>query len=338
PILDEHERTIGVYGRKINDNLRSGTAYHLYLPGPHRGIWNPQALTQDEVILCESILDALTFWVHGFRNVTTSYGVNGFTDELFQAFLDHGVRLVYIAYDRDDAGDKAALTLADRLLEAGLDCYRVLFPRGMDANEYALKVAPAEKSLRLMVQSAEWLGNGRPKKVARPQDHEAELVVFPESSDLPEETEPAETVQSEPPAISEEPAAQLPSLAAQEEIIEKSVPSKQSKSTIPATIKGEFIELTFADRVYRVLGLNKNLAYGVMKVNIRIMIGEKYHVDTLDMYSFRSRTCFIQSAAHEVGVPEDTIKADIGILLLKLEELQEEHIKKPCSPKRKRSA
>ena len=30
--------------------------------------------------LCESIIDALTLYYAGFRNVTCSYGVNGFTD------------------------------------------------------------------------------------------------------------------------------------------------------------------------------------------------------------------------------------------------------------------
>ena len=28
----------------------------------------------------------------------------------------------------------------------GIECYRILFPKGMDANEYALKVTPAAKS------------------------------------------------------------------------------------------------------------------------------------------------------------------------------------------------
>ena len=37
-------------------------------------------------------------------------------------------------------------------------CARVLFPRGMDANEYALKVAPAAKGLQVLLNRAEWLG------------------------------------------------------------------------------------------------------------------------------------------------------------------------------------
>jgi DNA primase len=54
----------------------------LYLPGPHRGLWNPACLGSREVILCEALIDALTFWTHGFRNVTTAYGVEGFTEEI----------------------------------------------------------------------------------------------------------------------------------------------------------------------------------------------------------------------------------------------------------------
>jgi len=30
-----------------------------------------------EIILCESLIDALTFWCAGFRNVTASYGIEG---------------------------------------------------------------------------------------------------------------------------------------------------------------------------------------------------------------------------------------------------------------------
>ncbi|MFC1853867.1 toprim domain-containing protein, partial [candidate division CSSED10-310 bacterium] len=140
PVMDKQGVITEVYGRKIIDRLRPGTPFHLYLPGPHKGIWNPQAFISAEIILCESLIDALSFWVNGFRNVTAGYGIAGFTDELFQALIDHQVRKVFIAYDRDDAGDKAAVDLAKRLMEAGIDCFRLNFPRNMDANEYAVKV------------------------------------------------------------------------------------------------------------------------------------------------------------------------------------------------------
>ena len=74
-----------MYGRKITKNLRKGTPLHLYLPGPHRGIFNETTLEQREIILCESLIDALTFFRYGMEAVTTIYGTEGFTDELFEA-------------------------------------------------------------------------------------------------------------------------------------------------------------------------------------------------------------------------------------------------------------
>jgi len=102
-----------VYGRKIRSDLRKGTPKHTYLPNDHLGVFNPQGLVGvDEIILCESIIDALTFWVHGFRHVTCSYGVNGFTDDILQALIDNKIKRVLIAYDRDEAGNRAAEKLA----------------------------------------------------------------------------------------------------------------------------------------------------------------------------------------------------------------------------------
>jgi DNA primase len=71
---------------------------------------------------------------------------------------------VLIAYDRDEAGDRAAEKLSRQLMAEGLDCYRIQFPKGMDANEYALKVTPAAKSLGLVIRKAQWLGKGPPPR------------------------------------------------------------------------------------------------------------------------------------------------------------------------------
>ena len=80
PIFDEAGRVTELYGRKITPGLRAGTPRHLYLPGPHRGVWNVEALqVSREIILCESLLDALTFWCAGFRHVTAAYGTAGVT-------------------------------------------------------------------------------------------------------------------------------------------------------------------------------------------------------------------------------------------------------------------
>jgi DNA primase len=158
PIIDRDGEVVGMYGRKIRDDLRAGTAYHLYLPGPHRGIWNPQALAESkEIILCEALIDALTFWCGGLRNVTSAYGVNGLTEEMFEAMKACGTSRIYIAYDRDEAGDRAAIDLAQRLAGENIGAFRLLFPHGMDANDYARKVTPPSQSLPVLIRGAEWI-------------------------------------------------------------------------------------------------------------------------------------------------------------------------------------
>ena len=96
PIFDENDLVTEVYGRKIRDDLREGTAYHLYLPGSHKGVFNIQAIkASQEIILCEALIDAMTFWVAGFKNVTSSYGIEGFTSDHFQAFQMYGIKKVW---------------------------------------------------------------------------------------------------------------------------------------------------------------------------------------------------------------------------------------------------
>ena len=124
PVLDSERHTSEMYGRKIIDNLRAGTPKHLYLPGPHKGVWNLDGLKDcgGEVILCEALIDAATFWCAGHRNVTAAYGVEGFTTDHLAAFKSHGIARVVIAFDRDEAGERGAGKIAAQLMAAGIGC------------------------------------------------------------------------------------------------------------------------------------------------------------------------------------------------------------------------
>ena len=83
-------------------------------------------------------------------------GVNGFIEDHKAAFAKHGVKNVWIAYDRDDAGDAAAEKLKVELAAMGIGSHRVLFPKGMDANEYGLRVQPPSQSFAVLLNGAEW--------------------------------------------------------------------------------------------------------------------------------------------------------------------------------------
>ena len=303
PVLGPAGEVLEIYGRKLHDNLRSGTPKHLYLPGPHRGVWNAAGLSESrEVILCEALLDALTFWAAGYRNVTAAYGTQGFTADHLAAFRAAGVERVLIAYDRDAAGDRAAAALAERLRAEGFACWRILFPHGLDANAYALKFTPATQSLGGLIRKAEWLGEG--KAPAR--------EILP-SSPPPSLAAPAPQAPLSPP---------LPAAA---------VPEGAREGT--ATISESELVMSFADRRYRVRGLSRSLTYDVLKINLLASRGESFHVDTLDLSHARARASFHTQAALELGLAEDVIKADLARLLLQLEQVQEAAIQQARAPK-----
>jgi DNA primase len=334
PVLDEAGNVTEVYGRKIRDDLRPGTPKHLYLPGPHRGVWNLPGLmaSTGEIILTEALIDAITFWCAGYRNVTACYGVEGFTDDHLAAFRQHGVERVLIAFDRDAAGERGAGRIAEILMAAGIACYRIELPNGLDANAYALKVTPASKSLGLLIRSATWLGQGQaPKRtpqvpVVEATEPAARLAptaseaAAPVSSSLA--AEGAAKAEISPPA---EPSAPKPPLPASR------VPAVAEE--IDADVREAEIVIGFADRRWRMRGLARNLSYDVLKVNLLASQGDRFHVDTLDLYNARARASFLTQASLELQLPEGILKTDLGRVLLKLEELQDAAIRKTLEPK-----
>ncbi len=109
----------------------------------------------------------------------------------------------------------------------------------------------------------------------------------------------------------------------------------------PAEVNGAEIVITLGDqgdRRYRVRGLEKNLGFDAMKVNVLASRGDAFHVDTLDLYAARNRKLFISEVARELGADENTIKTDLGRVLLKLEELQEAQVNEALKPKDKTPA
>ncbi len=358
PVFDESGRVMEIYGRKITRALKKRVPRHLYLPGPHRGVWNWQALEESkEVILTESLIDALTFWCAGFQNVTAAYGVNGLTEDHLAAFRRHGTERVLLAFDRDDAGERATAKAAGRLAGEGIACFRVHFPRGMDANEYALKVEPARKSLGLVLRNAVYLGEGpEPSrspaaKPPRPAPAPPEASAPPAQRAAKEEKTaqaPApESVQEPPPSpplaagrgplqgpepSTASPQAGPPSAPAVPKA-PASAPSRIKPPEIPAEVSPEEVVIRLGDRRYRIRGLAKNMAYDVLRVNVLASRTEAgFHVDTLDLYSARQRVAFLHQAAEELHVTEDVVKQDLGRVLLKLEELQEEQIRRALEP------
>jgi DNA primase len=307
PIYDQQNHITQLYGRKIRNDLRPGTPSHLYLEQPKAGVFNHAGLVGcKEIILCESLIDAMTFWCAGFKHVTTAFGANGFTDELLQCFKTLGVEKVLIAFDRDKAGNDNAELVAKKLNANGIDAFRVLFPKSMDANEYALKVTPAHKSLELALRKAEWMGNGVNKKIP-------EVVTTCDQFNQP----------------CDESAVVL---AAKE----KSMPEPILPLAAAIEITDNEINLTLENRHYRVRGLNKNLSHELLKINLLVKIDSLFYVDTLDLYSAKARAVYVKQASLELGLAETLLKSDLGSVLLKLEEIQDQLIRGTLSKAEKR--
>jgi DNA primase len=325
PICDAHGRVVEIYGRRTSASQR-GSAMHLYLPRPHRGVLNLGALKASrEVILCESVIDALTFWRSGFVHVT--FGTNGLTDEIVQAFSEHGTERVLIAYDRDEAGDKAAKRAAERLCGLGIDCYRIQFPQGMDANEVAVEAGDeAAKKIGQAIAQAALLGRGqqRPWPDALPSPAQATTAAWDEAN-----VTDGGTSERRPVFAASKPSVDGTSVAQ----AYPPAPVPPPSADLRAEVHDEEVVLQSGDRRFRVRGLQKNLSFEQLKVNVLVSRGDRFHVDTFDIYSARHRHSFVKLAAAELDMKPETLKTDLSRVLLKLEELQESFIKQALTPK-----
>ncbi|MCA6939340.1 CHC2 zinc finger domain-containing protein [Pectobacterium versatile] len=279
PVIDLNGQVRELYGRKVGDRLRAGTPNHLYLPGPHGGVWNEQALVASKsVILCESLIDAMSFWVAGYRNVTAAYGVNGFTDEMRQSFIRHDVKQVLIAFDSDAAGDDGAVKLASSLVAEGITPFRVVFPSGMDANGYLCSVAEPEAAFGLLVDGALPMG---------------EVV----SAEPENDAEPQPEIPSQPVA----------SLAAG--VVVEVLPNGE----VEIVLSGQQWRIRGMASVKAGSGVMKVNAQ-VLDTESGVVFA-----DSVDMMSARSRAGYARLAASELGLAESDIKRSLGRVLLALE-------------------
>ena len=250
-----------LYGRGLRADR------HCYLPGPFRGIVNYQAAKlASELVLTESILDALSFHQAGIRNVVPLYGTNGFTGEHLDLLKRESIRSVVLALDSDEPGRRAAKSIKEKISAAGIAVRSVSFPDGInDANELLVsRNGDAGDVFRTLLGSA------------------------PES---------------------EAQASSSPSLVAED---------------------GELVyrrgELTYRLRVYPAM-------MGRLRATVKLErdSSSTFHVDTLDLYSSRSRTEFCRRAK-SLDVDEEAIEADLLKLLVEAENISSEEPKEMTKP------
>ena len=256
PIPDPLSGTwTNLYGRGLR------TPRHCYLPGPLRGVLNFQAARlSSEVVLTESILDALSFHEAGIATAIPLYGTNGFTPDHLDTLKREQVRRVILALDADDAGRKATDALKEKLTAAGVSVRVAAFPAGVkDANELLVsRNGDAGEIFRRMLDEAE----------PRP----------------------------DPPPVSSP--------------LTEAVPSAPE----PLSIVRDGI--TYQGRV-------QSTALGRLRVTVRVIRGDSFHVDTLDLYASRSRAEFARRVAKVFSVEDSAVEAALLALVVEAEKAQQ---------------
>jgi DNA primase len=306
PVFDAQGAVVQVYGRLIGATLRAGTIRDLFLPGPRRGVWNLGGHTEPEVILCGGLVDALTVWSAGVRNVTASLSLDEVPAEIVEVLRGRGVRTVLVAYPRHEQGDKAAGDITQAVQAAGMTACRVELPGGMGVNNLARRRGPAA------VLDA--LEHARPRTPPAP-------VIAPVPSAPGGDVAVA-------PALGAIPAA-------------PTSPATSAAAPEPVKEHGDAagdLTIEIEDRRYRVRGLGQNTSLAQLKVNLLVTragegAGAKLHVDTLDLYAANKRAAFARQASIELGLSEEIVKRDLAQVLLQAEQMQAEAVRRALQPK-----
>ncbi len=269
-----------LYGRGMK------TPRHCYLPGPLRGVVNFQAARlSDEVVLTESIFDALSFHQVGVGVAIPIYGTNGFTPDHLDLLKREQVKRVTLALDSDEAGRRATEALSGKLEAAGISVRVASFPAGTkDANELLVsRNGDASEALRRCLDEAE------------PRPRRSEPAASAAASGAAPGLLPAPEV----------PAADAPAVAA-------SAVTAARDDALTLSREG----VTYQARVH-------SLLLGRLRVTVKATKGEAFHVDTIDLYASRSRAEFAKRASRVLVVSNDAIEAALLSLVVLAEKTAE---------------
>lgn len=268
--------------------------------------------------MCESLIDALSFWCAGFRHVTAAYGTEGVTAEFLDALRTNNVRRVLLAFDADEAGDNAATKLAKSLMGEGVECFRVQFPAGADANDVACGAKNPTDALGRLIRAAAWMGTGPApgRRTVTPVEPLGDIDEHQDEPDVDDEAGPSFAAGPLPPELVS-PTPTLP-------------------EDVAPVVDGDELRVALGDRRWRVRGLSKVSSFDLLRLNVLVARhdgrGDRFHVDTLDLYSARARTVFVKQAAEELHAGEEIIKHDLGRVLLACERVADEVVRTAQAP------
>ncbi|SEA23023.1 DNA primase [Pseudobutyrivibrio sp. ACV-2] len=163
PIFDANGKVVAFGGRVMGDGEPK------YLNSPETEIFNKsktlfglyfaRKTRRQQFILCEGYMDVIALHQAGFDNAVASLGTA--LTEGHAGMLKRYVKDVYLSYDSDGAGQKAALRAIPILKNAGISC-RIInmspykdpdeFIKNLGAEEYEKRIQNAENSFMYQVR------------------------------------------------------------------------------------------------------------------------------------------------------------------------------------------
>ena len=280
PIPDHSGRIVNLYGRRI----RNGRVNHLYLPGRKSGVFNGSSIQSGEsVILVESILDALALIQAGYTGAIPCFGSSGIPEDHLSLLKNSQAcpaeaaeqrRRIYLCFDSDAAGRKAAGKAKAQLEEIGITSRQIILPEGHDPCSLLLQDGGKDILRRLFRRTGRSRSSGRGGKNTMGTGKKA--------------------------------------------IISK------------LTTERGIIRAVFAERIYELKGLNRESTR--CKVTVRVFGNgddDRFHLDTIDLYSSRSRAVFARSVAEIFSVRDVHVSAELLALVRPVEEYKEGNNKEP---------
>lgn len=189
PIFDANGKVVAFGGRVM------GEGEPKYLNSPETEIFNKsktlfglyfaRKTRRQQFILCEGYMDVISMHQAGFDNAVASLGTA--LTEGHAGILKRYVKDVYLSYDADGAGQKAALRAIPILKNAGISCKVINmlpykdpdeFIKNLGAEEYEKRIQEAENSFIFQVRQTEKLYDlTDPEKKSDFQKRVAHMIV-----------------------------------------------------------------------------------------------------------------------------------------------------------------
>jgi DNA primase len=262
-----------------------------------------------------------------------------FTDDHRAAFSRHKVAKVFVAYDHDQAGDAAAEKLAAELSAAGTEVLRVVFPWGADANDVAVASEDPHRELGRLIKHARWISG--PPAISQRHTSSAAGTVATVNYDLDAITDNVASALASTPVTAhlrdadsprDDPldgSANSPVKGPTEGPANAPTASTFQTANMDHTLSAfgalaahDELVLGLGEHRWRVRHIPKAPTPGALRVNLMVGVGERFHVDTVDLYAARQRAAFADAAASELRCQAEQLKEELGRVLLAVEDAQ----------------